>query len=370
VRRVRDLEFLVGAGFLLGPMIYVLTLPRPGIEQCLDTPMAGVTPTSAEPPTAVGLRVPTLDALRLHGPVPKPEPKVAAPIMPSFAAQPFMFVAGEAVILHVDAPADWARGELFEPHGVARYRAAREVDLDRLPGDLALRIGRSVDLYGAAGRQCTVAIERLLLVAQYDGWSLDGVLGSKHEYEDDWPVDVPREQIREALWASQPKWLIGELAYDSNCADVMWARDIELPEPTILTESERSNPTLRARLRAFRRSPAFVEFAPEFEDYRTSGSAWLDAQGETRLVELRFGEDESGCGNEPLLHAIEVRRAGEFEATPWPVDPLAVFDADLDGEFELLYEVNEQLAGWGRKLESAGSLARRVAVAADLACPC
>ena len=47
--RVRELQFLVGAGLLLGPMIYALTLPSYGFEHC-EKPMPELMPTSATPP--------------------------------------------------------------------------------------------------------------------------------------------------------------------------------------------------------------------------------------------------------------------------------------------------------------------------------
>jgi hypothetical protein len=377
---VRELEFTVGAAFLLGPMIYALTLPTTGIEHC-EAPL----------PTAATVAAPECPPTEVEA---EPTPVIVTPAEPSFAPRPFMFVAGDTVILHADAPAEWGRGELFEPLGEASYRAARAADLDRLPGDLATRVGRSIDLYGASGKLCTVAIERLTVVAQYDGWEANEVFGPEQEYDDAGvPTGISPEAVREALWATQSRWLIGELAHDSNCSGASWARDTDLLAPTILTESERSNPTLRARVRAFRRSPELAALEAEYRTFHAAlegdsiewfpswevlavenparGSAWVDADGETRVVELRFGADDmGGCGDfDARLQALEVRREGEFEATTASVDPIAVFDADLDGQFELLYDVSDE--GWGRRLDSATeSLAETVFVAADWVCPC
>src|SRR5688500_17082129 len=117
MRGVRELEFTVGAAFLLGPMIYALTLPTSRLEHC-EQPMPAST-------SAVARECPAAEA--------EATPTIVTPAEPSFAPRPFMFVTGDAVLLHVDAPADWGRGELFEPHGEAKYRAARSADLDRLP---------------------------------------------------------------------------------------------------------------------------------------------------------------------------------------------------------------------------------------------
>jgi hypothetical protein len=167
-----------------------------------------------------------------------------------------------------------------------------------------------------------------------------------------------------------------------------------LPEPTILTESKRSNTTIRTRLREFRRSPELAALEAQFVGFRAELGAeslegiptwetlvsehparargWLDAEGETRVIELRFGYDEVGCDSseaQPSRQKLEVLREGEFEERMSTVDPIAVFDADLDGEFELLYGTSGE--GWERWLDSAtDSLDLAIGVEADWACPC
>ncbi|MFV8753847.1 hypothetical protein ACNOYE_25155 [Nannocystaceae bacterium ST9] len=377
----RELEFLIGAGFLLGPMIYALTLPSYGFERC-------------EQPASMPASVEPLVTVEPSPAVVEPAPTIAAASEPGFTARPFMFVSGEQVILHVDAPAEWGHGELFEPRGEARHRAGKAVDLERLPGDLAARIGESIDLYGPAGKLCTVAIERLTLVAQYDGWSVDGVFEQAVELDDEGElIGVTATELREGLWKTQSKWLIGELAHDSKCEGATWARDLALPAPTILTESATSTPTTRKRVRALRRSAELAALKSGYETYRAElgedvsewepewdviaaehparAHAWNDANGQAHVIELRFGtEGFQGCGGYDVqLERVELLEGGEYVESEWAADPIAVFDADLDGRFELLYDTSSE--GWARRLASQSpALDQSVEIEADWVCPC
>lgn len=376
MRRIRELELVVGAGFLLGPLVYALTL-RP-----------------AEPTVVEVEVVKVVEVTKVVEVVKAAEPA------PTFEPKPFMFVSGNTVILDTQASTDWARGELFEPVGEVSHRAARPADLERLPAGIATRVQQPIDLYGPEGKLCTVAIERLTVVAQYDGWSVNGMyedageLEQEVEYDDEgWPIGVTPAERRNKLWDTQPKWLIGELAIDPSCEGASWARDTALPAPMILTESERSNATGRARLRAFRRSSALTELRAEYEAFLAEldpeslavfddwdriakedparASVWLDGAGEAQVVELRFGpQPGGGCGDFDVYRTrLEVRRGATFETSEWSVDPIAVFDADLDGQFELLYDI--QADGWARTLRSSSpSLAMEAEVYADFICPC
>lgn len=281
MRRARELEFTVGLAFLLGPMVYALTLPN-AVQHC-DVP--AIVPASVEPPECPPAEVEVvIEAEPTRGPV----------------LRPFMFVEGGKVILHTDAPAEWGRGELFEPRGEAPFRVARSADLDRLPGDLAAQVARSIDLQGPAGKLCSVTIDRLAVVAQYTGDGMADVFDGGFPYDEEgWPIGVSRETSRSLLWTTQSRWLVGELSDLSGCGGALWARDSDLPAPTILTDFEHE----------------------------------------------------------------------AFEVMKWGVHPITVFDADLDGQFERLYDVSDE--AWARQLDSVTpSLSGLVRIEADVACGC
>ena len=393
MRGVRELEFVVGAGFLLGPMIFALSLPRTLVIEDCATPVAASVeaPACSEPSvTEPSVTEPSVTEPSVT------EPELGSSTRPHFTARPFMFVAEGKLILDADAPAEWGRGELFEPSGAVSFRAARRVELDRLPSEFAARLGQPIDLYGPSGKLCTAKVEGFGLVAQYEGWSFEGLFDSTTEFEHDdegQAIGVSPAEIRKQLWATQPKWLVAEFGDCTSASEALWARDTALPAPMILTKSTQANATTRARTRALRRSGVLSQIETDYATYYAGlddesrewapdwatisaehplrAEAWLDAQGQTHVVELNFGTMEDGCGDffDPRIRRLEVRGEQGFEALELANDPIAVFDADLDGQLEFLYDTSDQ--GWSRRLEShSGALAGSVEIDFEWTCPC
>lgn len=343
-----------------------------------DTRSALTTTTPLEPsatPTAI---------------VPEGEPATASAIyVPDGVRQPFAFVLAEGrqLVLSSEAQADWGVGELFEPElGPGFQQAAKHVDLDRLPPELRAQVGRTFDLYDGKGRQCSATLTGLTLVAHY-GYGVGG-LGLEEYDEQGSTIEYPPEQQRAALWATQPAWLIGEL--EGGC-EALWARDAELPAPTILRWSDAPNPALQAYAQAFARSSVIPDMRaayvaevagdPDGENWATrmagqeiEVAGWLDAQGEVRFVELEYGFRDDSCG---YGHDTEFRDFGElagggFLQLDREPDALAIFDADLDGRYELLFAGDGEFSQeWSAELVSESpSLQQSLAIDADGVCPC
>ncbi|GEM_PF-4397791 len=319
----------------------------------------------------------------------------------------FAFVSELGVILQDEvAPTDveaWTYGRIYEVPGEVQYSVGRTVDLLALPEGLRLHRGRRFDLYGAEGRVCSATVGDLSLVAQYGGYTLEGVLG--YDILDSLPVDVdgepiiPEARVRQAIWESQPHWLMGELRAGPDCpsdlggAGLLWARDASLPPPTVLRASDEPNVLTEARARAFSSSDAFAALEADYRsyyagldaDYRRYNSSWeeiardnpleliswLDAAGDPRLLELHFGVDDESCGDghDASADSLELVVSAGLEPTGFGSYPSAVFDINADGHYELLYESG---SGWGRELVSLDGETelRALYIEEDWMCPC
>ncbi len=380
-RRMRKVELALGVGFLVGPMVYALTLSAPEAQSCerLPIPVVVETGTWEEPPALVQVEPPP-------APAPKPE-SIAEP-------REFAFTQGNLIVLSMDADRRWGSGELFEPSGEAEHRAAKLADPDRVPATQWAQQGRRFDLYGRQGKLCSVTIDRLLIVAQY-GWGLEGVLGPGAGWDDE--RNQPREhspaRIRRAVWRTQTPWLVGEVALASECEGALWARDAELPPPELLRESASESSVTKARVVELEASGEIEALRAEYEGFlaeldddeqramygdwtaRVRGheaevSAWIDPSGATRFVQLHFGIDDASCGDG---HNTEIARLDRvvgsgFVATDMADDPDAIVDVDLDGRFELLYGLDD----WGqaRLVAEDGSSVQLLSIEQDWMCPC
>jgi hypothetical protein len=393
---VRDLDFLVGAAFLLGPMVYALTLnPQPQQCEAVSAP-ASVEPFECECPEPV-TEPPKVEPAKVE--LPPAEPEVAkvepepevAKVEPSLAEpRQFMFVAGDGqfVVFADDVDPRWGRGELFEPPGDEFHRAAKLADPALFPA-ADWTEDRVIDLYDGSGKVCSAKIDRLLVIAQY-GYGSEGLGLEFWDDEANAPFEHGPERVRQATWDTQPHWLVGEL--DQSCSSALWARDAALPAPTILTRSDEPSATTRARLAQFERSSAVADLREDYEEHRTgseasedledwntrmadqqaSVEAWIDASGDAHFVELIYGFDDEHCGSgwDTEFTAFESVRGDAFEPNPNPVGASAIFDADLDGRFEMLF-VHMFDDSWGRSLNSeTEALDLSLAIDQDFVCPC
>lgn len=372
----RVVELTVGLGLLLGPLVYALTLePTSAPAECIpinDEPVTGDLPRY-QPPEPITIEVVT-EPVEVQAPEPKPD--LAA----------MLFVTDAGVVLSREAEREWGKGRLFEPEGEVTYRAAKRADASKVPAALWSMRGRTFDLYGADGKVCVARLGELRVVGQYDGWSLGGVLGD--EWRDQDPAAASKAEIREGLWRRDDLWLVAEIESSDSCKGALWARDAELPPPTILRQSYAPTEASEARLVEFRQSDdlavternyrdAYAELEPEQREYYptwetlvaehdASTWSWIDPHGRPLLVGLEFGREPEGCGD-PLyskLTALDHVRGEQFVPVPYGHTPAAVFDADHDGRLELLYSGDD-----GHWLASA-SLDGQALVEQDWMCPC
>lgn len=346
------IELVVGLGLLLGPLAYALSL-EPAVGPASECVAAAVAdePALAHPPL---VEAPHAEALEVA-----PDPVVITAAPEPMPLAELLFVTDAGLVLSTEAERSWGEGRLFEPEGEVSYRAAKRADPTAIPSALWSMRSRTFDLYGPDGRVCTARLGELRVVAQYGGWGLGGVLGE--DWYDVDPEGVSKKQIREGLWQRDDLWLVAELESPDSCEGALWARDAELPLPTILRRSELPNHASKARLDQFHASEELAELERNYkEEYATldeetrayypgwdtlvaeHGAAawsWIDAHARPMLVGLEFGREPEGCGD-PLysrITALEHVRGDEFVPVAHGHSPAAIFDADLDGQFELLY---------------------------------
>lgn len=375
----RGIEFTVGLGLLLGPLAYALTLEsevvEPDVEVLEIVEVAAPQQVVVTPAIAVEPAIPVVQAPALP---PTPAPNVEAAPADDDRIR-FAFVNGAGLVLTTAADRAWGQGRLREHAGPGQFRAAKSADVAKLPAAHVAQRGRSFDVYGPDGKVCTARLGELSVLAQHDGPSLFDVFhGSREEREwdpeagDEDPFEAfEREvhsdkEIRAKVWASldpdaNRPWLVAPLVSDTSCAGGLWARDAELPAPTVLHVADAPTSITAQRLAAFESSAELADTKARYaewereisEDQRDSLATWdavaaahpasvrewHDQSSTPRLVELEFGEAPEGCGDygDTSITAVDLVTDGGFERTSHSTGPLAVFDADLDGQFELLY---------------------------------
>lgn len=370
----RSVELVVGLGLLLGPLAYALTLEPEVVRVSVAVVDA---PAVAQPPSVDAIEVDVVDA--------------PAPVVIRAAPQPmdrgaFLFVTDAGVVLSTEAEHGWGEGRLFEPGGEVSFRAAKRANPNAIPSDLWSMRGRVFDLYGPEGRVCTARLGELRVVAQYGGWSLGGVLG------DEWYDQEPKaskQQIQKGLWKRDDLWLVAEIESTTSCEGALWARDAALPLPTILRRSELPNHATKARLAQLHASEELAELERNYkEDYASldpetrlyysswdtlvaehgaTAWSWIDSHARPQLVGLQFGSEPEGCGDSlySWITALDHVRGDEFVPVATRAhSPDAVFDFDLDGQFELLYSTP------GSHWVASPTLEAYAYVDEDAYCPC
>jgi hypothetical protein len=283
---------------------------------------------------------------------PAPEPKPLSPT--SAAAKPLH--AGR-VLISAAAEPSWATGSVLlrEANGYhERWRVERLADIDVLPPDLQRYSGMEVDLFAPEGRVCTVVLDSLTLEAHV---AMEDVGG--HE----------AQPGAEALWkalsgdTSHAVLLVASFPKDPRCEGALWARDASLPEPVVLVpgDADEHGKLLAAEHRRVLESDAGKVLATEWQKYITDPEyadedavpwstvsegqrdVWMDENGDARVVSINFGSHRfTPCHWLGPAHGVVRSLAGEGEdlfvtAAHYSPPPVAVFDADLDGRWELLW---------------------------------
>lgn len=377
----RGIEFTVGLGLLLGPLGYALTLEsevvEPEVVEVVEiVEVAAPQEAVTDPAIAVEPTIPVVQAPAV--------PTTPAPIVEATPADDdrirFAFVNDAGLVLTTEADRAWGQGRLRAHAGPGQFRAAKAADVAKLPAAHVAQRGRSFDVYGPDGKVCTARLGELSVLAQHDGPSLFDVFHGSHE-EQEWDPEQGDEdpyeaferevhsdkEIRAKVWAAlDPEanrpWLVAPLVSDTSCAGGLWARDAELPAPNLLHLADASTSITAQRLAAFESSAELADTKARYaewerelsEDQRESLPTWdaiaaehpaivrewHDASGTARVVELEFGEAPEGCGDygDTSITAVDLVTNGGFERTSHSTGPLAMFDADLDGQYELLYQ--------------------------------
>jgi hypothetical protein len=269
----------------------------------------------------------------------------------SAAARPLH--AGRIVISEAADPS-WAEGPVLFVEA-NRYHEKWQIERlvnDDLPPDLLRYSGMSVDLYGPSGRVCTVVVETLTLEAHV---AMEDVGGHKAEPDAD------------TLWkalsgpTSQTVLLVGSFAKNPRCVRALWARDASLPTPVVLVpgDANEHNGLLAAEHRRvlasepgkavvskFADHPANPDYAEDAVPLSTFSegqrAVWVDEHGAPQVLSINLGNhDYSPCRYQGPVYGVVRSIAGEGEdlfekPAMYAPPPVAVFDADLDGRWELL----------------------------------
>lgn len=387
---LRAAERVLGAGLVLGPLVYAVSLDRePVIETCEAPAVVSVEDCVAQPPTTEPVPVPVVEpAIEIEA-TPEPEP-----VDPSTLAQ-LLPVTANGIVLSLDAEAKWSTGRFYEPPGDASFRVAKRAAIEKLPEQLSSWSARSFDLYGPEGKLCTARVSNLHVISQYDGWGIYGLVEDEQDSSDldtyERPSDIPPSRWRTRVWRTQPHWLVGEFESDGDCSGALWARDAALPAPTVLRPSDAPNPVADARVATFEHSTELAELRREYrawyaalpeeaKEWEPSWSklarenpasvrSWTDGAG-VHVLELSFGSDSEGCGDgyDAELTAVDLVKPGRFVATEHETGIAAVFDADLDGRWELLYEPSYDTEA--RVVSETQALRYSFSIDRDWECPC
>jgi hypothetical protein len=266
------------------------------------------------------------------------------------AAGDLLVVHRDGVILNTDAADAWASSP--SRPGSANHVAVRDVDEAKLPAALSAWKGRSVRTFSADGSVCT---------AQVTGFGLRAEVIPHFGMEQHWRDELGEppsgaSEIAFQVWelaGTGGRVLVGKL---SACQGSLWA----VPEAKtlpIVASRVAPTPELRDRaLRSFRALPSYQQIQKEFVASGKSATERWDAsdepsisvfesEGKLALVSVATSAGE-GCGEfYGVLSAVFVPRPGSKTElnvvaepiSPEPLEPLAAFDLDGNGSFEVLF---------------------------------
>ena len=230
----------------------------------------------------------------------------------------------------------------------------RNVAVDRLPTLPRAAVGRTVDVYSAAGRVCTARIGTPSLV---------GEMWGSIEYMGDDELEVEQDGDKRVIdpasaWDDSRRLLVAPLEDGGACADALWARDSALAQPLVYVAQEGVDLPSPVARRLLQRAPetkalakAFAEHVADITDDepfttrklvdRFTGIRWIEpTRGGELDVFTTDGEEFGGCGGfDPAWGAVSIDAYGTpthawlHEATD---EVRAVVDLDADGRPEVI----------------------------------
>lgn len=257
------------------------------------------------------------------------------------------------VLLSVAARPEWATLPIRSFEQVdyhMTWKLEVGVDPESLPAELRDRLIGAVDLHGPAGKLCTVTLDAPVLQAHVLPADDDGLRDRAQAWA---MIEQPGEDDQVLLL------LLASFAANPDCEGALWARDARLPPPTVLradSQSEEARALIAEERASFLDSELGEELARNYAEYLDSdphappwsevaegrGQVWIDGDGDAQLVVVSFAEGLSKpCF--PAPNYASARPLGREVEQPWPWPlrghprPVAVFDADLDGSYEMLF---------------------------------
>jgi hypothetical protein len=334
------------AAALNSPRSIVLALALLG---CTRAPDRG-----SDPPPVEHANVPsTAEPAAPPATIVEPPPAVVEPPALDLLQASVLPLHEGRVLLTTAAEPEWATGPVLfhDPNSYhEKWQLERAAQLDALPPQLRAFAGMTVDLYGPAGRKCTVPLERLTIEAHLPMEDAGG-------YEARPDEAALWDFLLKAESGQQVVSLVASFAEDPSCEGALWARDASLPAPKLLVlGDQRDHAALLADEhrralaseagqqfeRDYRGYAADPEFAEDAEPWASVAKGrrqvWVDEQGAAQIVSLDFGSHEfAPCRWQgPVLGAArQLQPSLELPVDGRPA-PVAVFDADLDGNYELL----------------------------------
>jgi hypothetical protein len=220
------------------------------------------------------------------------------------------------------------------------------VNVDALPPELRQSLGGPIDLYGPAGKQCTVTLDDLAIEARILPDDDDDSLDAERLWQ---LVESPGEDDQVLVL------LVAGFATDPRCAGALWARDARLPPPIVLhpVETDDTVALLSEERARVLDSKLGRELADDYSKYveddpnalpwstyvaQAIGQVWFDDHDDAQLIVVTFGEGLAvPCFPVPVYTAARpIDEEGPWPYPLWRPTPRAVFDADLDGRYEML----------------------------------
>lgn len=287
------------------------------------------------------------------------------PAADSAAARP---LHDRRIVIDADADPNWATGPelLVEPNGYHENWLI-EREFQGTSFDLLRYAGMQVDLYGPGGRVCTAVVDKLTIEAHV---AMEDVGGHEATPDADTLWKALSEPTEKAVL------LVGSfttpLHENPRCETALWARDASLPPPVVLVrgDPEQHAALLEAEHRRVLASEPGKALAAEYAKYADDPGnydpdlpednpswtkysqgrreVWVDEHGAPRVVSINFGSHEfTPCHYEGPVYGVVRSLDGEgegegedlfVEQVKYAPPPVAVFDADRDGRWELLIQ--------------------------------
>jgi hypothetical protein len=282
----------------------------------------------------------------------EPEPALTpVPAIPSTALAARPLHEGR-VLISVTAKPEWATMPITSVDRIDyhdTWTLEVGVNVDALSPELRESLGGPIDLYGPVGKLCTVTLDHLAIEVRVLPDDNDVSLDAERLWQ---LVESPSEDDEVLVL------LVAGFAPDPRCDGALWARDARLPPPNVLHLAE-TDDTLAllagesARILDSKEGreladgySEYARYAPSIRSWSsylaegTTGQVWFDNQNDARLIVVSLGDGMPvPCYPVPSYTAA---RPIEEEG-PWPHPlwgrpaPRAVFDADLDGRYEMLF---------------------------------